>query len=930
VTPRPPLIGRWLLRARPLGRRRSDIEADLLELFERRLDTSSRAAASWRYAIDALSLWTHRLPDEFVVPAASRRRAGGHMRQDLVFAFRLFRRQPGIFGIAIVGLAVAIGLSTAIFGILRPSILPSDGVRDSNNVYRIAMPPGAGWTRTTGASRTEGNWAFSEFTALRSTATTLQVAAAATEAATIRSADGPTVPTYGRAVNGAYFETLGGTASLGRVLTAADDAPGRPPVVVLNHGYWTNALANDPGIVGRVIWLDEQPYTVVGVAARGFAGPTQGEIPPAFWIPLSSASDNWAAHQAHVEAAREAQQRALAGQSTLSEDEAATLASIRAALEQPAESWNPAVDVVGRLRPETTVDRATGEVRAIVNDLRPADAAPTRTTAPVSLTPIHAPQREAVVALSLVTGMLLLVVLLATANLTNVLLASASGRAREIATRLAIGATRPQIVRQLMIESLLLSGVASGAGFVLALWLTPWLARLQQLPPAYDVSPDLTAFCFVAAMAVAIGAMAGLAPARYLRPAGLLSALKTDRHGAPHSAGPSRLRTVLIAVQAAASVLLLVVAALFTRSMARTVLAPPGYQPSHLLNVSVGFPPGFSDSRTRAYWDVALARVRQAPGVEDAALTSSAPYEFQVASRTADGRYLHRVRTSASYFSTVGTRLVAGRGYSDDEVRAGAPVAVISESLARAYWADDNPLGASLNRVWGLGDSKVRPGSGLIGRFRDTRVIGVVADSLLTLNHYDAFTIFQPFDRSLAPQTARLLLRTQGDAGQAAGAVGQRLRAIDADPDLGVRTTVVSEYRDVALAWPVAEAALTSLIGVAALGLAVIGLFGMTAFIVNQRQHEVGVRMTLGARGEDILRMLLRDGLRPVVVGLGGGLLLAFLAGRLIQRALYGVTGHDPLAIGGAVAILLAAASTAILIPARRAARINPAEMLRE
>jgi hypothetical protein len=353
-----------------------------------------------------------------------------------------------------------------------------------------------------------------------------------------------------------------------------------------------------------------------------------------------------------------------------------------------------------------------------------------------------------------------------------------------------------------------------------------------------------------------------------------------------------------------------------------------GIDADHLLSVSVNLPSSYDDARAAAYWTTAMERLRGFGPVQSTALINPQLFQGSVSSQF-HGHYVHRLFTSGGYFETAFTRIVRGRAYTEADARAGTPVAVVSESLARAYWGDVDPIGERLTRVWGSDDAPGAPRVSLTDKPAGTVVIGVAADAVMTLRNHEAFAIYQPLPASMI-RAAQMIVRTSGDPRTAIAPMRDIMRSLDADPGLSVQERLVSDNVAEQLGEPEGIGILTSLIASIALGLAVVGIFGVTAFVVRQREHEVGVRMTLGAQGRDILRLLLRDGLRPVVIGLVAGLVLAFIAGRLVQRALYGISGHDPIAIVAAVAVLLASAAAAILIPARRATTIDPARMLRD
>jgi hypothetical protein len=353
-----------------------------------------------------------------------------------------------------------------------------------------------------------------------------------------------------------------------------------------------------------------------------------------------------------------------------------------------------------------------------------------------------------------------------------------------------------------------------------------------------------------------------------------------------------------------------------------------GIDADHLLSVSANLPSSYDASRTEAYWTAAMDRLHGFSSVQAAALITPQFFQGSVASQF-NGHYVHRLFTSAGYFETAATRIVRGRAYTAADARADAPVAVISESLARAYWGGVDPIGERLTRVWGDDDAPGAPRVSLTDKPAGTVVIGVVADAVMNLRNHEALAIYQPLPAGMI-SAAQLIVRTAGDPRSAIAPIRDIMRSLDADPGISIQERPVADNVAEQLGEPAGIGLLTSLIASIALGLAVVGLFGVTAFVVRQREHEVGVRMTLGAQSRDILRLLLHDGLRPVVIGLVAGLVLAFIAGRLVQRALYGISGHDPVAIVAAVVVLLAAAAAAIFIPARRATKVDPARMLRE
>ena len=880
-------------------------------------------------------LWMAAQIAAYVIAAAwlvgSQTIAGGvrGMKHDIVFAIRLFRRRPGLFGLTIAGLAIAISISTAVFSIVKAAAFADYGVSAPESVFRVALADGSPFTPTTGNSPYRGNWAFSDYVGLKDAASSLAVVASVNGIAEFRSQREDVQPlTVGlTAVSGNYFQVLGLRAVRGRTLLASDDAPGLA-VAVVSEGFWKNRLGADPAIVGRTVSLGDRSFTIVGVADRTHSGPLYSSQPPTFWTTLAAHREMWTGDvrtrldevRARLEAAR--------GQSAIAESERERLKAIEADLAAPSRPWNPAVDVFGRLNPAVTRPQAEAEVRAIAAALagRNTGGTPGRRP-PVELESLDRQEGSVAVLALVVGGTVALVVFLACANVTNVLLASAAGRRREMGTRLAIGASRQRIVRQLLTESLMLSAIAGALGFGLAAAILPAFAAIVQIPPAFDVSPDLSAYAFVCFITVAAGVTAGFAPARYGRRGDLASALKTDQVSAPLPLPRARLRSVLIGAQAAVSVVLLVIAALLIRAVVESSSVNPGYDVTGLVTIKAG---GSTNGRTwnrarrDAYWAAAFANLRGISGVESIAVAGVAPFTGQ-SFRLPNGRRIDRNETSPEYFATLGLRLIRGRIYSVDEVRSGARVAVISARLAREYWGDADPLGGGVEHVWGSEDPDDSRPRGLLRKPKGTRVIGIVSDAVTALKYQDAGAIYLPLAETTVPI---VVLRTRHDPHASVRAIRDAIET----PDPSVRPVITFPLDGMKreLEGPKTLALLAVIVGATALGLAVIGLFGVTAFIVEQRAHEVSVRRAMGATGAQIMALLFRDSLNPVAIGLVCGLLASLLGGRVMQATLYGVSSRDPIAIAAAVGILLLAAIAAVLMPARRAGRVSPAHLLKQ
>jgi predicted permease len=785
----------------------------------------------------------------------------------------VFRRNPGAVAISVIGLSLAIAVSTSVFGLLNATLLRPTGVSDPYSTVRVMR----GFKDGNSTS-----WPYADYLTLRENA---RMPLEATLRDQSRFSVGrPSSPDAGETVpvtfaGEGYLRVFGVGALFGRMLQPIDDTAGAPAVAVASYGFWAKQLARDPAIVGRSIWLNGAPVTIVGVTRREFTG--FGDQPPALWTPF-------AAHSA------------LYRGSPLT----------RTAVVQ--------VDIVGRIPPGQTREQAEAALSAVAAAVPTSDVGFGRTTG-VRLDPagsrFQGPDSAMMaLAVTIVLAILGLVVLLACVNVANLQLASAIARRREIGLRLALGARRGRVIRQLVTESLALGLAAGLIAFFLAMWLTPAVAALVRMPATVDLTPDGRVYLFVSLISIAAGIAAGLAPARQSTRGDLLTPLKGDgaREG---SARPGRLRSTLIGMQAAASLVLIVLAALLTRATVRATQVDIGFDVQRLVAVAPDFTMEKYDvARARAFWISGLDRLRAIPGVQSASLALFSPYggARAVTSLTRNGaRYdVYGNDVLPGYFATLGLRIVRGRTFTDGEVAARARVVLVSETLARDFWPGRDPVGQSLEPFDGSNDL----------------VVGVVSDAItFRLRDRSAAAVYRPLR---AFHEARAVLRTAGPPDGTAPATRDALQALDPHLRLDVNLPAAG-LRD-QLEEPRIMAGLSGALAGLALALAIVGIYGVTSFVTGQRTREIGVRVALGADRADVLRLLLRDSLKPVAIGMAAGAGVAILAGQLLAGILFGVGGRDPLAFGAAIAILLGSAAAAVFIPARRAARVDPAFVLRQ
>jgi predicted permease len=788
------------------------------------------------------------------------------VRQDIVFAARLFRRRAGVMSLALGGLAAAIGVSTVVFGALNALALRPMGVERPREVVHVHRLPGF-----------EG-WTLPAYERLRDSATLLRP-----EAWQVRMA--PASPDFEAAwhesvpihfVRDTFFETFAGTTGLGRLLNAADDAPGAPVRAVVSHAFWSGRLGGDPAIVGRTLTIGLTPVTIVGVAARDFGGPSSHwDAPAAFWMPLSKAD---------------------------------AFSSARAT---PAA--NRRVQVIARLRAADGFDAAQAEASAIAA----VDAAP-GAPAGARLRRLDPPlDDDDILTIAFVLAIVGLLLLMAYANVTNLLLAGATVRRPEMAARMALGASRGRIVRQLLTESVLLGTAAGGLGLLLATWIGPPLTHLAWIPATVDLSPDWRVYLFVALVSAGATLVCGAAAAREALGRDLAGAFKTSQSAAGR-ARSSHLRPLFIASQAATSILLLVGASLFTRALVRHTAGSHGFDVDRLLVVEL-LTDGPDAQPVHDLRREAVERLRALPGVELAAAAAGAPFtggwrDLWLGEPGLGGRVAAlQIQTDASYFATLGVRLQRGRLYTDDDLRQRAPVAVVSAALVRRYWTAEDPLGASLARVH--------------SSLASTHIIGVIDDiTVAAQRRTPPPVVHVPIsDAAAAP---RVLVRARADAARLVEPTRHALR--DLETRLTVRLRTLREALDREVGPVRMLATVSGILASFTLTLAALGLVGVTAFAVHQRTREIGVRLALGAPHRRIVSLIVRQSLQPVIIGLAAGLLVALLASGLVANVLYGIGPRDPLAVGTAVAALLAAAVAAIVLPATRALRLDPARTLRE
>jgi predicted permease len=840
---------------------------------------------------------------------APKRRWLADFWQDLVYGLRRLRHQPGFTAAAIVTLALGIGANTAIFSLIEATLFQRLPVADSARLLYVhnGASPGAVFSYPEFAEMRDANDVFDGFACWAPIAASL-------------NADGETDLVNGVIVSGNYFTLLDVTAAQGRTLLPADDVtPGAHRVAVIGDRLWRMRFDSRPDIVGHQILLNGQPFTIVGVMPPGFGGAQIG-VTRDLYVPMMM--------QALIRPPR-------AG---FSGDMNPDLLKVR------GNSW---IFAMGRMRPGLTKERveaalttfATARDRTLDPKARPHPITTSRADDGV---PGQRAQMIPVARLLLsVVGAVLLI---ACANVANLLLSRAAARRREIAVRLAIGASRWRIVRQFLTESVLLSVMGGAAGVLLA-WLVVQAFRAVPAPPgalpiALDFSLNLRVLAFSAALSVLTGIVFGLAPAvRASRPT-LVPALKDDSAVAGERFRRFELRKIFIVAEVALALALLITAGLFVRSLMRTQSIDPGFDVDHLVTAPLQVNLlRYTKAQGREFYEQTVERVRALPGVRAASVARLAPTlgsrisSLQIEGRTgSDNRSMSenlgagasagRNRTEVNvnvvgrqYFDAMGIALLRGRDFSTSDVEGAPLVVIVNQAFADLHFPGEEPIGRRLSV------------SGPNGPWRE--IVGISADSKYASLAEDRTAIgYLPISQNHETGVT-LFVRTSGNPATLVGAVRREIQSLE--PNLPVpNVQPMADTIGTSLYVPRLGAWLFAVLGGLALLLASVGVYGVLAFSISRRTRELGIRVALGAERRAVFALVIREGMTLVAIGVAVGLAASAGASRFLGQFLYGIRTTDPLTFASVPIVLLAVALLACLVPARRATRVDPTVALRE
>ena len=800
---------------------------------------------------------------------------------DFQYAVRSLRRQPLFTLAAVLTLALGIGANTAIFSVLYQVLLRPLPYRDPGRLVFV-------WNSGKEGGRTDVS--IPDYLDRRSEAPAIEDATLFTTRRSTLSSSGQPEQLLTLAVTPSFFTTLGRGPRLGRAFTDAEATPGADGRVILTDGFWRSRYAADPAIVGRTLVLNGAPRVVVGVLSRDFDLPVR-------------------------------------------EISLLTPFAFTPAQRSDRERGNEFSMMIARLRRGATVAQLDAQMQAIVARLIvrvPERAAFMRNS---GFTGVAVPIRDQLVGetrapLLLLQGGVLLVLLIACANVANLLLMRASGRHRELAIRATLGASHWRIVRQLLAEGTLISAFGAAAGLALAALASRALGVTvaEQVPAAAGVSLNAPVLALTLLVAILTGLVAGLVPALSVLRTAPAAALKDDGTRGSASRRATAVRATLAIAEVALAVMLLVGAGLLLKSFARVLRVSPGFTTEHVLSAQVALPAArYPDAASvRAFWSALVDRLAALPGASQAGLSNAIPFSGQDGSGTYElldrpigpnDQPPHAFLTTVggAYFKALGIPLLAGRTFTGADTATSQRVVVIDEFLAKRQFAGNDPVGRQLN----------------FGSPRNYTIVGVVG----TINGGDV-AIAVPEERiyfsvaQIAQPVMGILVKSSVEAASLAPQVRAAVQAIDAEQAISDVRTLDDRFAR-ALQPRRMPATLLTVFSAIALLLAAIGIYGVLAFGVSERVREFGIRQALGADRASILSLVLGQGLRTAGAGLVLGLAGALVLGRYLQSLLFGVTAHDVSVFAIATSILLVVALLACYLPARRATRVDPMEALR-
>ena len=810
--------------------------------------------------------------------------------QDLRYAIRTLGKTRGLTLVAIFSLALGIGANTTIFTFINGLLLRPPMVQDPAGLLEV-------WQHNSTRGRGIGSdmqLSFPEYEYYRDHNSVFSEMGAFTGESPVmiwnRGGEGETL--RAALVSANFFSILGIQPGLGRGFLPDETAA---PVVVLSHAVWEQRLGSDPAMVGKTLTLNGANYTVVGVAPAAFTGLVIG-FSPDVWTPMGM-------------------HRAVSPGLDLNERRMHWLLGI------------------GRLKPGVAPRQATADLAVLGEQLAKDFPDSNKNLAPdvVPVELVPGPFRGVAGGISgVLMAVVGLVLLIACANVANLLLAKATSRRREVAVRIALGANRRRLVQQMLTESVLIAGMAGTIGLLLSLWAAPLLLSLMpaSLPLGVNVSPDMRVLAFTLLVSTITGIVFGLAPALQQSKINQVENLKEG--SAQGGSARSKLRHGLVVAQVTACVVLLVGASLCLRSLLNARSIDPGFDTRNAVAAGLNLDTfGYDEERGRTYYAQLLQRVRALPGVRDASLTDHLPlgqtsrmqrveidgYESPRGPSGAPPLGIDMALVAPDYFDAMGIPILRGRSFSEQDTRTAPAVVMVNQQMADRFWPHRNPVGEFIT-LMGPNETRTR-----------AEIIGVVKTGKYQSLGEDPTPFFY---RSLLQEYqpgVQLVVRTAGGA-SIVGALRQEVRALDSRMALvGVET--LEQHMQLPLFPARAAGLLLGLFGLLALTLAVVGLYGVMSYSVSQRTREIGVRVALGARRLDVMRLVLAQGLRLTFMGMGIGVVGSLTLTWALSSVLYGISPTDPLSFLAVAIVLTMVALAASYVPARWATRVDPMQALR-
>ncbi len=820
---------------------------------------------------DALLLQPKRLEDE--------------MFQDLRFALRMLLKEPGFTAITVIALALGIGANTAIFSVVNAVLLQPLPFHEPERLVRV-------W-RSSG-EQDRNALSFPEFADLRAQQPVFERMAAWRSSDFTLTGHGDPVNLSGVVVTAELFPLLGVAPQLGRSFMPEEDQAGNR-AVILSHSLWQNRFNSDPNVAGKTVTINSQSYNVAGVMPPEFKFPIRND-PVDLWVSLAAVAE---------------------GREPITVQR----------------GWL-AFGVIGRLKPNVTAPQAAVALRVIVDNLARRHTE-SKDFVSARVLPFHQEVvRDVRLGLLLMFGAVGCVLLIACANVANLLLQRATTRHKEIAIRAALGAGRVRIVRQLLTESLLLALGGGVIGWLLAMWGTNLLTSFapRGLPRATEAGMGARVFCFSMLVSLATGLVFGLAPAVQAAKVNLNEALKEAGRSGGDGARRNRFRNALVVAEVALALMLLVCSGLLLNSFLRLQRVDPGFDSHNVLTFRIDLPASRYSQQTQVapFYQQLISRLEAAPGVKSVSAISHLPLSSY---RGRTGFSIEGIATppdnpvpystdfrsvTPGYFKTMGMQLIKGRDFTArDELRS-TQAAIINETLARRYFPNQDPLG-----------KRIRPGYGIDERgWLMREIVGVVSDSKhVNLREEPPPNIYLPHGQ-IPRHDMTLVVRTTNDANALIGVVQKEARALDRElPVFNIRT--LDQYMASSVAEPKFNTLLLGLFAGLALILTCIGLYGVMSYTFTQRTHELGIRMALGAQTRDVLKLVIRQGMGLTLLGAAIGIAGAVALTRMMKSWLFDVSPTDPLTFAAAALLLTIVALLACWIPARRATKVDPLVALR-